>query len=170
MTKEELLDSLGTIARSGTAKFAEKVKQTKGDAQLIGQFGVGFYSSFLVADRVTVQSKSNNSDKAWLWESASGSHSFKVCRDLTPLLLGQNLFKGGGFEVVLVVLVGGHNSTRCWWRQITYIGSLVCFCKHVVVAPCTLTMLPLKIKPRPLLLASSTFWAILWLSHLHRHP
>lgn len=78
MTKEELLDSLGTIARSGTAKFAEKVKQTKGDAQLIGQFGVGFYSSFLVADRVTVQSKSNNSDKTWLWESASGSHSFKV--------------------------------------------------------------------------------------------
>ncbi|KAL3131506.1 Heat shock protein 90-5, chloroplastic [Trebouxia sp. C0009 RCD-2024] len=81
MTKEELLDSLGTIARSGTAKFAEKVKQTKGDAQLIGQFGVGFYSSFLVADRVTVQSKSNSSDKTWLWESAAGSHSFKVRED-----------------------------------------------------------------------------------------
>ena len=78
MTKEELLDSLGTIARSGTAKFAERVKETKGDAQLIGQFGVGFYSSFLVADKVTVQSKSNNSDKQWLWESASGSHSYKV--------------------------------------------------------------------------------------------
>ncbi|CAD6579331.1 MAG: Heat Shock Protein [Alectoria sarmentosa] len=77
MTKEELLDSLGTIARSGTAKFAERVKETKGDAQLIGQFGVGFYSSFLVADKVTVQSKSNNSDKQWLWESASGSHSYK---------------------------------------------------------------------------------------------
>ncbi len=78
MTKEELLDSLGTIARSGTAKFAERVKETKGDAQLIGQFGVGFYSSFLVADKVTVQSKSNSSDKQWLWESASGSHSYKV--------------------------------------------------------------------------------------------
>lgn len=95
MTKEELLDSLGTIARSGTAKFAEKVKQTKGDAQLIGQFGVGFYSSFLVADRVTVQSKSNSSDKAWLWESASGSHSFKVCSVLTPLLMGQSLLLPG---------------------------------------------------------------------------
>jgi len=78
MSKEELLDSLGTIARSGTAKFAERVKETKGDAQLIGQFGVGFYSSFLVADKVTVQSKSNSSDKQWLWESASGSHSYKV--------------------------------------------------------------------------------------------
>ena len=85
MTKEELLDSLGTIARSGTAKFAEKVKQTKGDAQLIGQFGVGFYSSFLVADKVTVQSKSNNSDKTWLWESASGSHSYKVRPRPPPL-------------------------------------------------------------------------------------
>lgn len=83
MTKEELLSSLGTIARSGTAKFAERVKETKGDAQLIGQFGVGFYSSFLVADKVTVQSKSNSSDKQWFWESASGSHSYKVKEDDT---------------------------------------------------------------------------------------
>ena len=78
MTKEDMLSSLGTIARSGTAKFAEKVKKNKGDAQLIGQFGVGFYSSFLVANKVTVQSKSNQSDKQWLWESSAGSHAFKV--------------------------------------------------------------------------------------------
>lgn len=109
MTKEELLDSLGTIARSGTAKFAEKVKETKGDAQLIGQFGVGFYSSFLVADRVTVQSKSNNSDKAWLWESASGSHSFKVCCVLTSMLFGTSLVVCGAW-VIIVVLVGGQVS------------------------------------------------------------
>ena len=96
MTKEELLDSLGTIARSGTAKFAERVKETKGDAQLIGQFGVGFYSSFLVADKVTVQSKSNSSDKQWLWESASGSHSYKV-----SLVLAQPCTFSGmvGFNV-----------------------------------------------------------------------
>lgn len=80
MTKEELLDSLGTIARSGTAKFMEQMKE-KGDAQLIGQFGVGFYSAFLVAERVVVQTKSNKDPKTYTWESSAGSHQYTITED-----------------------------------------------------------------------------------------
>jgi heat shock protein beta len=80
MGRDEMLSSLGTIARSGTAKFAEAVKESKGDASLIGQFGVGFYSAFLVADRVTVASRSpsEGGSTAWQWESSAGSHSYSI--------------------------------------------------------------------------------------------
>ena len=90
MTREDLLQSLGTIARSGTAKFAEAVKESKGDANLIGQFGVGFYSAFLVADRVSVQTKSHKDAQQWRWESASGSHQF-VASLASFLLSGKDL-------------------------------------------------------------------------------
>jgi len=72
MNREELVENLGTIARSGTAAMVEAVKNAggeKGALNLIGQFGVGFYASFMVADKVEVISRKAGEDKIWHWES-----------------------------------------------------------------------------------------------------
>ena len=69
MTEEELENNLGVIAESGSLKFKEENKE-QNDVNIIGQFGVGFYSAFMVSDEVTVESKSYKDDKATIWESA----------------------------------------------------------------------------------------------------
>ena len=72
MSRQELIDNLGTIARSGTAEFLDKMTgDQQHDAQLIGQFGVGFYSSFIVADKVTVETRRADAEQAVRWTSDS---------------------------------------------------------------------------------------------------
>jgi molecular chaperone HtpG len=79
MSREELIANLGTIARSGTRAFGETVRDAKPEDRpsLIGQFGVGFYSAFMVADRVEVTSRQAGEATAWVWRSA-GHGSFEV--------------------------------------------------------------------------------------------
>ncbi|KAK0589874.1 hypothetical protein LWI29_019547 [Acer saccharum] len=87
MTQQELVDCLGTIAQSGTAKFLKAMKDSKdagGDNNLIGQFGVGFYSAFLVADRVVVSSKSPNSNKQYVWEGEANASSYTIREETDP--------------------------------------------------------------------------------------
>jgi molecular chaperone HtpG len=77
MSHDELVDNLGTIAKSGTMAFVETARKAKGDIHLIGQFGIGFYSGFIVASMVDVVSMRAGSKKAHVWSSA-GTGSFTV--------------------------------------------------------------------------------------------
>ena len=94
MTKDDLKENLGTIAKSGTSAFLEQM-QKGGDVNLIGQFGVGFYSVYLVADFVEVRSKHNDDPKQWIWESKADG-AFAISEDT-----GEPLDRGCEINIYL---------------------------------------------------------------------
>lgn len=92
MTHDELVQNLGTIAHSGSLEFLEKLKKadSSDDVSLIGQFGVGFYSSFMLAERVEVRTRSFTEDRGWVWES-TGDGSFTIAEPEEPLERGTEI-------------------------------------------------------------------------------
>ncbi|CAI0463542.1 unnamed protein product [Linum tenue] len=99
MTREELIDCLGTIAQSGTSKFLKALKENQdlgADNALIGQFGVGFYSAFLVAQKVVVTTKSPKSDKQYVWEAEADTSSYMIKEETDP-----EKFLGRGTQITL---------------------------------------------------------------------
>src|SRR5437764_3757347 len=96
MNREELIEDLGTVARSGTRAFISRLGQAQDGSGLIGQFGVGFYSAFIVADRIEVISRRAGSGEVWVW-CASGGAEF----DIVPATDEQAGRVLRGTEVVL---------------------------------------------------------------------
>jgi molecular chaperone HtpG len=94
MDRQELIDNLGTIARSGTKSFLSRLGEAKDGAGLIGQFGVGFYSAFMVADRIVVTSRRAGTDEAFTW-SSSGGAGFEIAGVEDPKSIAT------GTEIVL---------------------------------------------------------------------
>src|SRR5689334_18152613 len=96
MDRQELIDNLGTVARSGTRAFMSKLSEAKDGTGLIGQFGVGFYAAFMVADRIVVTSHRAGSHEAFVW-SSDGVSGF----DVTPAIDEQAARVTRGTEIVL---------------------------------------------------------------------
>ena len=96
MDRQELVDNLGTVARSGTKAFLKGIKDAKEGLGLIGQFGVGFYAAFMVADRIVVTSRRAGTEEAWVWTSSGGAGF-----DIAPASTEQAERVRRGTEIVL---------------------------------------------------------------------
>ena len=108
MNKDDLKENLGTIARSGTKKFVEMLSgDSKKDSNLIGQFGVGFYSCFMVADKVDVLSKKAGEDQAYTWTS-DGKSGYKI---------DEGEKESFGTDVILHINEDGEKYVKRWEIQ-----------------------------------------------------
>ena len=144
MTKEEMESNLGTIARSGSLQFKEEMAAKEGGedqnvADIIGQFGVGFYSAFMVADQVTVISKAYGADTAWKWES-SGADGYTIteCEKETP-----------GTDVILHIKANTDDDSYDQYLQPYRLDELVKKYSDYIHYPIVMEMEHTHIKPKP---------------------
>ena len=143
MTREEMESNLGTIARSGSLQFKEEMaKQEKAEGDttdIIGQFGVGFYSAFMVADQVTVISKAYGADTAWKWES-SGADGYTIteCEKETP-----------GTDVILHIKANTDDDSYDQYLQPYRLDELVKKYSDYIHYPIVMEMEHTHIKPKP---------------------
>ena len=114
MTKEELEDNLGTIAKSGSLSFKENMTKEE-KANIIGQFGVGFYSAFMVSDKITVNTKSVDSDEAYTWES-EGVDGYSITK-------GKK--KDNGTEIILNIKEDSDEYDYCKYLEEYELKSLI---------------------------------------------
>ena len=114
MTKEELEDNLGTIAKSGSLQFKEDMSKEE-KANIIGQFGVGFYSAFMVSDKITVNTKSVDSDEAYTWES-EGIDGYSITK-------GKK--KDNGTEIILNIKEDSDEYDYCKYLEEYELKSLI---------------------------------------------
>ena len=143
MTRDEMEQNLGTIARSGSLQFKQEMAAKEGEnqdvADIIGQFGVGFYSAFMVADQVTVISRAYGSDEAWKWESAGADgYTMTLCER-----------EAAGTDVILHIKPDTEDDDYDQYLQQYRLDSLVKKYSDYIHYPIVMEMEHSHMKPKP---------------------
>ena len=139
MSREEMEQNLGTIAKSGSLQFKQELDKDQSDVDIIGQFGVGFYSAFMVADTVTVLSRRYGSEEAWMWQS-SGADGYTVspCEKTTV-----------GTEVILKLKADGEDEKYSRFLEQYELQNLVKKYSDYIRWPIRMEMEKSRQKPKP---------------------